>query len=461
VHDPDEQTTRRRVEEQQLIDMALVGAVVVGVVLRFWGLGSTPLSPDESYSAVATRLPLGDMLTFLRQTDPHPPLSYLILWPIARLGSSEGALRLASVVFSCAALAVMALWQRRRAIEGLVATAIFAVLPFQLIFARQVRMYGLLVLCGVVIAFAADRWLATSQRRWIFVAVGAGGVAAFSHAVGVVALGGVFLVAGLRRDREAWVLRGSSVAMVVLWWVTWGAQARRWSGVSLYSTISPAQVSITLNELIAPVPANRLLVLSWLAAGGVVLLVRRDRTTWVWLACGAAPVVAIAGLSLREALFIPKSMAVMSWVVPLALAAVIGAVARRLKAGAVALAVVAALVLLPLVPDALSWNERSASTVALLRSEVQPGDAVAGQPATATLIEWYAKDRFGMVAAPNLVALPDANVYLQADQPWNGRLWVFRAAFADDDTSAAWTRCADDRVVDEIWTVRCVEPPPT
>jgi hypothetical protein len=48
--------------------------VGVGAALRLWDLGSSRLSYDESFTAMAGRLPISTLFGYLRDHDSHPPL---------------------------------------------------------------------------------------------------------------------------------------------------------------------------------------------------------------------------------------------------------------------------------------------------------------------------------------------------------------------------------------------------
>src|SRR6476660_3410465 len=92
----------------------LVLLVGVGGVLRFWGLGASRLNYDESFTAMAGRLPLGSLFNFLRLQDSHPPLDYILRAPLARAGASELWFRMPSAILSLGALALFAWWMRSR-----------------------------------------------------------------------------------------------------------------------------------------------------------------------------------------------------------------------------------------------------------------------------------------------------------------------------------------------------------
>ena len=93
--------------------------------------------------------PFGDLLSYLRHTDLHPPLDYILRAPFARAGASDFMIRFPSVVLSTAALALFAWWMRARGWFGVVATALMAVSTFQLTYGGEARMYALLQLLGV------------------------------------------------------------------------------------------------------------------------------------------------------------------------------------------------------------------------------------------------------------------------------------------------------------------------
>ena len=87
--------------------------VLLAAILRFGGLGTAGLSADETYTAVASARPVDELLTFIRETDPHPPLSYLLENPALAVSDSNAALRFLPALCSTLAVVVLAVWQRR------------------------------------------------------------------------------------------------------------------------------------------------------------------------------------------------------------------------------------------------------------------------------------------------------------------------------------------------------------
>ena len=85
-------------------DALLLALVLIGSVLRLWALGRSKLNYDESFTAMAGRLPVGRLFAFLTAHDSHPPLDYLLHAPLARAGVGEFWFRLPSALCSIAAL---------------------------------------------------------------------------------------------------------------------------------------------------------------------------------------------------------------------------------------------------------------------------------------------------------------------------------------------------------------------
>lgn len=133
---------------------ALLGVVLVGALVRLYGLGIESLWTDElitlefirRYSAV-------ELLVEIPLNQPHLPLYYVLLdlWAGA-FGTSATALRLLSALFSILAIPVLYLVGRDLFEEtaGLVAALIFALTQFHVYHAQEVRMYSLVALLSLV-----------------------------------------------------------------------------------------------------------------------------------------------------------------------------------------------------------------------------------------------------------------------------------------------------------------------
>lgn len=148
----------------------MVGGQVIVIMLfalalRLINLGGPALWYDESGSVWMASLPFDRMIA-ATAGDTHPPLYLALLWAWVRVaGLSPFAVRLPSLVFSAAAIPVLWKIGERLALGKTAITAaalLVAVLPSQLHYAQETRMYSLLQL-ELLIAV----WGALSWRWWV------------------------------------------------------------------------------------------------------------------------------------------------------------------------------------------------------------------------------------------------------------------------------------------------------
>lgn len=126
---------------------AVLGVMILAVLLRVWLLGVRPLWLDEAFSLNVAAKPVRDIVAFLRVSDVHPIGYYALLsvW-IRWFGTDLAAARFPSLV--CGLTAVLLTWQIGRRLfspaVGVVAAALIALNPFQIIASNELRMYPLL-----------------------------------------------------------------------------------------------------------------------------------------------------------------------------------------------------------------------------------------------------------------------------------------------------------------------------
>jgi uncharacterized membrane protein len=125
----------------------ILGAFIV----RYYNLGRKSFWFDESLVLLEAEKAVPVILG-VRAEGIHPPLYRLLLHFWMEIGRGETFLRLLSVVFSIAAIPFCFAIARRvfksRAAAYL-AAAITAFSPFQVYFAREIRMYPLLLLSAL------------------------------------------------------------------------------------------------------------------------------------------------------------------------------------------------------------------------------------------------------------------------------------------------------------------------
>src|SRR5664279_3482638 len=370
----------------------LIACIAIGAVLRLWDLGTSRLNYDESFTAMAGRLPVGKLFDFLGAHDSHPPLDYLVRLPLARAGVSELWFRLPSVVFSLGALILFAYWMRSRGRVGVIATALMALDAFQVTHAREARMYAEMELIGVAAAVLAASWL-ERPRRWhaplvgVLVLVGL-----LTHVSMFLLAGGLFALAGRRADREAWRWRAAIALGALGWLILWGPIFVTQASGGHSSWIAPTTLTglaTAIGRLITFDPSLAVAATVLVAVGGA-LIWRRDRVLGrVWLSCWVVPVGIAALAGLLEPVVLDRTFTVVSWAPLLAIAFVLDWLFRRnLAVGALASVALLALI----VPSAVNVITQPTGPDAPLRRlelVVRPGDVVAVRPASkAPELQW-------------------------------------------------------------------------
>jgi mannosyltransferase len=370
-----------------------VGTVPVAVLLlvalavRLYDLGDKPLWLDEAYSYDYAQRSVAALWSPSAPVDMHPPLYYVLLGAWLQLGDSEAWLRLPSALVSAAAVVPTYLAGRLLAgrTAALLAGLLAALSPFQVWYAQEARMYGLLTLVAALLCWATARLTLAHPPTWASVLyAGAGGLALLVHTSSVFLVGATALVLLLTRAvpwRRWLLLHLAQVALWSLWLPGAVRQAVSGRGSSWLLPPSPTDVATVVGSPLtitgatgtAALAAIALLVLALGLAGAWVLPARAR--TWglvLWL----LPLVAAYAVSVWKPVFLDRTLL---WtVVPFAVLA--GAAIAHLRSTALRAAVLA----VPLAVSVLSlsyWysgyeKEGWDDAAALVRAGAQPGDLI-------------------------------------------------------------------------------------
>lgn len=145
----------------------------IGVILRIVPIWAQPTWYDENFTVLLARLPLIRLMA-ATAGDVHPPLWYLICWPFAHIPGlpAWAVVRLPALLAGIAALWVfwgILEWMVASKKVQLLAFGLFCLLPQQIYYAQEGRMYSLLTLLVLVtwLCIMKDRWI------WTFVATAA------------------------------------------------------------------------------------------------------------------------------------------------------------------------------------------------------------------------------------------------------------------------------------------------
>jgi hypothetical protein len=442
----------------------LVVVVSVGVALRVWRLGFNGLTFDESFTAMAARLPLGRLLDHLRTQDSHPPLDYLLRAPLARAGVSDALLRAPSLLFSVGALVLFAWWMRNRGLAGIMATVVFACSTFQIYYGGEARMYALLELLGVASAVVADRWLRDSARWCAWAAGVLVALALFDHVSGFLLAAGMLAIAGMRTDRRAWTWRATVAGGVAIWAVLWGSSFAQQAGGDWASWIprtSPSSVARAVSGQVTYLRGVEWLLLVAVIAGAWCLWRADPRLGRVWLAVGAVPFALAAAIGVISPFLIDRAVTVASWAPPLALGYLVSSLVARWRTLGVAFVVVL-IVVIGAGSVAYLQSERYDSDRAIdhLGRVVKPGDAILTRPARYATLPAY---RLGIEQWHGTVqvathGIDNASAFRAADSSPTGRIWLF-TPHSFELTFPGYRTCPETRAwTDGVTHVVCLEP---
>jgi len=422
----------------------LPALVVLGTVLRVWKLGANGLSFDESFTAMAARRSFDGLLQFLQHNDSHPPLDYLIRAPFAQAGDSAVALRMPSVVFSVAALALFAWWMRRRGWAGVVATGLMATSSFQLAHGREARMYALMILIGVAAAMVAEAWLLQPRRWQLWTIFGLVVVGSFDH-VSIFLLGaGLLAVAGLRTDRAAWWWRLALAAGLVPWLVLWSRAAQEQAGGHHADWIARTTLS-GFADIVAGLVTNsasaKLLVFVAILAGAVLIWRAGDPMRRVWWCVAGVPMVLAGVIGVTMPFLLSRTLGIVAWAPLLAIGVLADTAIRRWRWFGVA--VFALALVFVVAPGWQFINSRweTETVIEHLRAVSRPGDVVAIQPDwLAPLIDWpMSARRSGDERVVALRGITGTHA-LALEGRSTGRIWLVQTVGLEVPTPG-YTRC--------------------
>src|ERR1035437_8314979 len=118
----------------------------ISAVLRLAVIWIAPAWYDENFSLILSRLPIDSMLADTAG-HTHPPLYYLLICPLVQLHAPIWVLRIPSTLLSLASI-----WLFWRILEEfrlplriqMAALILMAIMPIQLYYAQEARMYSLL-----------------------------------------------------------------------------------------------------------------------------------------------------------------------------------------------------------------------------------------------------------------------------------------------------------------------------
>ena len=247
---------------------AVFGLTVLGMALRWLGLGRESLWMDELQTLRAALLPWGE-LAMERLSAGHAPLYFLLMKPwIAVFGASETALRLPSLLLGTATIPLNYLLGRQAVSRtvGLFAACGIAVSAINIEYAQEARPYTLLTLLVLLSALGAVKLHSSLGRQgWGLACVG--------------------LIAG--SYTHSYFL---FFALVIVGWLLWserGTAARRriWLLACTVGIAAFPWVAVVTWQQLRPQPGNPVFFLSqqqWTLWDAAVNFLVRTRAATYW-----------------------------------------------------------------------------------------------------------------------------------------------------------------------------------
>jgi 4-amino-4-deoxy-L-arabinose transferase-like glycosyltransferase len=231
----------------------VVSATLVGFVLRLYHLGDAPLQSLEIYTWDFSHQSVRFIFERLAYIETNPPLYYLLMKLVMKLGESEFVLRLPSVLAGTLAIPLVYVLGRFGGASsgGAIGAALLALSALNITYSRQARTYALaqdfclLAAIAVVIIISASARRGPgrpeSNRRAIVGWTGftfasiTGFYLHYTFVVEIVALECAILVAWLAKaqsDRQ-FLLRWVFSSLIMLVGMAWGlalARSQAYSG---------------------------------------------------------------------------------------------------------------------------------------------------------------------------------------------------------------------------------------
>lgn len=250
-----------------IMEASLPLLMMLAMLLRLANLGGALLWYDETFTAWISRLPWGAMVQ-ATAGDMHPPLYYAITWlfTMANGGMLPAiGLRFPSLIFSMLAIPVSMRLARDLFLSKTaryILLVFMAVMPFQLFFAQEARMYALLQLEFLCLLVAARE----ERPAWICLAATA---MLWTHNYALIYLPFAFILPAIMPGRLLWrkvftlenILPYLSAGLAWLPWVfTMLGQADAIRGAYWIDTPTPGNIINTVYQLFISVSLSGLMV---------------------------------------------------------------------------------------------------------------------------------------------------------------------------------------------------------
>ncbi|HDL64646.1 MAG TPA: hypothetical protein ENH12_04575 [Proteobacteria bacterium] len=208
-------------------DFLLIGIIILGGALRFYGLGDQCYFHDEIFELHVAKRSIPYIINAISAAPVHSPLNQIINHYFLLLGHTEFVLRLSAAIWGVLGVWIIYLagkqFFNRRA--GLFSAFLLAISSFHIRYSQEGRMYALLVLAALLSQYFFWRALEDDKRRSWIGYIMATTLALYTHLFAVFILGAEVIFVGLRQmvnhyshkgNRRQWFFWGSLLIVGVL-----------------------------------------------------------------------------------------------------------------------------------------------------------------------------------------------------------------------------------------------------
>jgi hypothetical protein len=264
----------------------------IAAILRLGFIWIAPAWYDENFTLILSRLPMAHMLA-ATAGDTHPPLYYLLVWPLGQLHAPIWILRIPSAMLSLAAMRIF--WHILEALElrprvRMAALVLMAIMPIQLYYAQEARMYSLLEF--LVLAAC----LAMLRKRWGWFGL-ACALMLYTQYYAIFYIATLGLVALIRNNHEEWrkiFLAGALAGLAFLPWAIvlqgqmHNIQGQYWmqlTGMGMLPRVLFVNLFMPPGNAVIQIPLM-LVCFAWIFAALLYALLHRSENlgTLLWLA---------------------------------------------------------------------------------------------------------------------------------------------------------------------------------
>jgi len=208
------------------LQLGALAVTVLGLMLRFGGLGKESIWLDEVTSIIIARMDLPSVIAWAAG-DIHPPLYYAALHFWLRWGESEFAVR--SLSAALGGLSILVLYGLAAELFGhrigLVAALFLALSPLHIWYSQEARMYVMLTLWVLISSYLLLLALRRQQRRYWLGYVVVSALALYTHYFALFGLlfQNVFAAywcwRNERRDWQRWIGAQLMIALLFCPWL--------------------------------------------------------------------------------------------------------------------------------------------------------------------------------------------------------------------------------------------------